>query len=44
MLFRPPVAVDIWYLAGWSFAVYLAWTMIALPHGAWGAEISNDYH
>lgn len=44
MLFRPPEGVGVLYLAGWSLAVYLAWTMISLPHGAWGAEISDDYH
>lgn len=44
MLFRPVDGVGIGYLALWSFAVYLGWTMLALPHGAWGAELSGDYH
>lgn len=31
------------YLAIWSALLYLAFTMIDLPHKAWGAELSHDY-
>lgn len=44
MLFRPAEGAGIGYLAAWSFALYLGWTMLSLPHGAWGAELSDDYH
>lgn len=44
MLFRPADGAGIGYLTLWSFALYLGWTMLALPHGAWGAELSGDYH
>jgi len=44
MLFRPLDGAGIGYLTLWSFALYLGWTMLALPHGAWGAELSDDYH
>lgn len=44
MLFRPADGAGIGYLATWSAALYLGWTMLALPHSAWGAELSDDYH
>lgn len=44
MLFRPADGAGVGYLMLWSFALYLGWTMLALPHGAWGAELSDDYH
>lgn len=44
MLLRPADGAGIGYLAGWSVALYLGWTMLALPHSAWGAELSDDYH
>lgn len=31
------------YLLGWSALLYLGFTMIDLPHKAWGAELSADY-
>ena len=31
------------YLLGWSALLYLGFTMIDLPHKAWGAELSTDY-
>ncbi|WP_281683875.1 MFS transporter [Thalassobaculum salexigens] len=43
MVFRPPEDAGAWHLLGWSLALYLGWTMIQLPHGAWGAELSDDY-
>jgi glycoside/pentoside/hexuronide:cation symporter, GPH family len=43
-LLAPSGAVDALYLLGWSFALYLGWTMINVPFNAWGAELSDDYH
>lgn len=31
------------YLLGWLVVLYLGWTMIQIPYGAWGAELSTDY-
>ncbi len=42
-LFRPPQGVGGGYLLGWIFVVYLGWTMMQIPHQAWGAELSDDY-
>lgn len=33
-----------WTLFGWLSLFYLAWAMIIVPYGAWGAELSADYH
>ena len=43
MLFRPPEDAGTGHLLAWSLLLYLGWTMIQLPHGAWGAELSDDY-
>lgn len=43
MLFRPPVEVTNLYLLFWISAIYLAFTLIAIPYFAWGAEISSGY-
>lgn len=32
------------YMLGWLIVLYLGWTMIQTPYGAWGAELSGDYH
>jgi len=32
------------HLLVWSMILYLGWSMIQLPHAAWGAELSGDYH
>lgn len=42
-LFRPPDEAGMSHLLVWSFLVYLAWTLVALPYTAWGAELSRDY-
>jgi Na+/melibiose symporter-like transporter len=51
MLFLPPdtlvnESADArrWYLLLWIAVFYLGWTMITIPYGAWGAELSNDYN
>ena len=42
-LFRPPSGAGETHLLVWSFVVYLGWTMMQIPHQAWGAELSADY-
>ena len=42
-LFMPEPPVDIWYMLTWNMVVYLGWTIMILPYGAWGAELSDDY-
>jgi Na+/melibiose symporter-like transporter len=42
-LFVPGEAATPTYLLVWSALLYLGFTMIDLPHKAWGAELSTDY-
>jgi Na+/melibiose symporter-like transporter len=44
MLFMPGASVGTWYLLIWVGVMFLGATMIGLPYGAWGAELSPDYH
>lgn len=48
MLFVPQPdlvgGVGLGYLFFWLSAAYLAWTIMQLGYGAWGAELSSDYH
>ncbi len=44
MLFVPQGEVTNLYLLTWIAAIYLGYTLITIPYGAWGAEISGDYH
>ena len=51
MLFLPPPSLmeagesaRRFYLLGWIAVFYLGWTMITIPYGAWGAELSGDYN
>jgi Na+/melibiose symporter-like transporter len=44
MLFMPSTSVGTWYLLIWVSVMFLGSTMIGLPYGAWGAELSPDYH
>jgi len=44
MLFVPAPGVGTLYLLAWLTVMMLGSTMIALPYGAWGAELSADYH
>ena len=44
MLFVPQGEVGLGYLFFWISAAYLAWTIMQLGYGAWGAELSPDYH
>jgi Na+/melibiose symporter-like transporter len=43
-VFVPPADAGIAYLLTWTALLYLGFTMIDLPHKAWGAELSTDYH
>ncbi|MEH6492940.1 MFS transporter [Halopseudomonas sp.] len=44
MIFMPPDGVGIGHLLFWTVLMYLGWTMVTLPYGAWGAELSSLYH
>lgn len=43
-LFSPPNPAPQSYYLVWSLAFYLAWTLIDIPHIAWGAELVSDYN
>lgn len=43
-LFVPEQGMTAAQLFAWSALLYFGWTMIQLPHAAWGAELSGDYH
>ena len=43
-LFTPPLQVSWFYYLFWSFNFYLAWTVMDIPHVAWGRELFADYH
>ncbi|MGB5832172.1 MAG: MFS transporter, partial [Thiohalocapsa sp.] len=42
-VFVPGESAGTGYLLIWSALLYLGFTMIDLPHKAWGAELSTDY-
>ncbi|HUD52464.1 MFS transporter [Parvibaculum sp.] len=44
MLFMPQISISNLYLFAWISAIYIGYTLIEIPYGAWGAEISGDYH
>ena len=44
MLFMPEPGVGMGYFLLWLTVFFLGATMITLPHRAWGAELSTDYH
>lgn len=43
-LFLPGSSASGGYLLVWSLVVAFGWTVISLPHNAWAAELSPDYH
>ena len=43
-LFMPPEGVGLLYFLTWLTIFFLGSTIIALPHRAWGAELSPEYH
>lgn len=44
MIFFAAPGVGPLYLLVWLMVLYLGWTMIQIPYGAWGAEMSGEYH
>jgi Na+/melibiose symporter-like transporter len=42
-IFVPGETASVGSLLGWSALLYLGFTMVDLPHKAWGAELSSDY-
>lgn len=42
-LYTPPSTAGFAYFFGAIFFLYLGWTLIAVPHLAWGSELSRDY-
>ncbi|MEM6681394.1 MAG: MFS transporter [Pseudomonadota bacterium] len=42
-LFKPPTGAGGVHLTVTMFAMYLGWTMMSIPHGAWGAELTRHY-
>lgn len=44
MLCLPAKGSGSLYLFIWSVVIYLASSALTLPHSAWGAELSGDYH
>lgn len=43
-LFMPPDDATLSYLFVWALVFYVGWSLITVPYGAWGAEMSEDYH
>jgi len=43
LLFVPPPGAGALHLFVCASLVYLGWTLINVPHSAWGAELSPDY-
>ena len=43
-IMTPAPDTHIGYLALWSVALTLCWTLALLPYNSWGAELSDDYH
>jgi Na+/melibiose symporter-like transporter len=43
MVFVPVGQASLAYLFGWASLLFLAFTLVDLPHKAWGAELSTDY-
>lgn len=41
--FRPGSATGALYFLFWSFALYLGWTFIEIPHSAWLSELTRNY-
>jgi len=43
MVFAPAGKVSLLYLFVWASLLFFAFTLVDLPHKAWGAELSTDY-
>jgi len=44
LLFLPPQGATIGWFAAWVILSYLAYSVAAISHIAWGAELSGHYH
>ena len=44
MLLNPDSGTTAWYLGTWYILLRVGSTMVLVPYGAWGAELSRDYH
>jgi len=44
MLLNPPPESTLGYLAFWYIFLRVGSTLLGVPYGAWGAELSGDYH
>ncbi len=44
MLLSPDSSATATYLAVWYIALRVGSTLVLVPYGAWGAELSSDYH
>ena len=44
MLFHPPQDVSLGYFLGWLAVMYVGFSVLQVPHRAWGAELSAEYH
>jgi Na+/melibiose symporter-like transporter len=42
-LFWPDAPPDTLHLLLWGIVLYTGWTLVVVPYGAWGAELSSDY-
>ena len=42
-LYSPPSSISLSYYLVWSLFFYLSFTIIDMPHAAWGAELVTDY-
>lgn len=43
-LFSPSRPVSQAYYLTWSLAFYVAWSLIDIPHAAWGSTLAGDYY
>ena len=43
-LLNPTVGDGVFYLGGWFVFLRIGTTMVGTPYGAWGAELSGEYH
>lgn len=43
-VYAPPPPVGGAYLLGWITLLYLGWSLITIPYGAWGAGLTTAYH
>lgn len=43
MVFAPADGASLAYLFSWASLLFIAFTLVDLPHKAWGAELSTEY-